>query len=59
MLFRSGNALKGLHKTCSDVKFLGSYPRHEEHGVVVDATISDQTEVDPEVWLANLRKRSN
>lgn len=54
-----GNALKALHNTCSDVKFLGSYPRHEEHGLVVDATISDHIEVDPEKWLANLRKRAN
>lgn len=54
-----GNALKALHNTCSDVKFLGSYPRHEEHGVVVDATISDQVEVDPEKWLAKLRSRAN
>jgi hypothetical protein len=40
------------------VKFLGSYPRHEEHGVIVDATITPQVEVDPELWLANLRKRN-
>lgn len=54
-----GNALKALHRTCSDVKFLGSYPRHEEHSVVVDATLSDEVEIDPDKWLANLRKRSN
>lgn len=54
-----GNALKALHKTCSDVKFLGSYPRHAEHIAVVDATISNRSEVDPDVWLENLRKRSD
>lgn len=54
-----GNALKALHNTCSDIKFLGSYPRHEEHGVIVDATISSEQDVDPELWLANLRKRTN
>jgi len=54
-----GNALKALHQTCSDVKFLGSYPRHEEHGPIVDATISDQQEVNPEKWLANLRTGAN
>lgn len=54
-----GNALKALHQTCSDIKFLGSYPRHEEHGVVVDATISELAGVDPDTWLENLRKRSN
>lgn len=54
-----GEALKALHHTCSDVKFLGSYPRHEGHIVVVDATITDHKEVDPEKWLANLRERKN
>jgi prephenate dehydratase len=54
-----GNALKALHQTWSDIKFLGSYPRHEEHGVVVDATISELAGVDPDTWLENLRKRSN
>jgi len=54
-----GAALKALHRTCSDVKFLGSYPRHAEHQVLVDATLSDQTEIDPEVWLANLRRRES
>lgn len=54
-----GNALKALHQTCSDVKFLGSYPAHEQHHVVVDATISQNTVVDPDAWLAQLRKRTN
>lgn len=54
-----GNALKALHRTCSDVKFLGSYPRHEEHSRIVEATISEHPEIDPEVWLKDLRKRSN
>lgn len=50
-----GEALKALHDTCSDVKFLGSYPKHAHHSVVVEATLSDYKEVDPEKWLANLR----
>ena len=54
-----GTALKALHRTCSDVKFLGSYPRHEGHTTLVDATITHADEVDPELWLANLRKRTN
>lgn len=54
-----GNALKALHQTCSDVKFLGSYPRHAQHSLVVDATINNDAEVDPETWLAKLRERGN
>jgi prephenate dehydratase len=54
-----GNALKALHRTCSDVKFLGSYPRHEDHGLIVEATLTNQKEIDPDKWLANLRTRSN
>lgn len=54
-----GNALKALHRTCSDVKFLGSYPRHAQHTLVVDATITDESEVDPDTWLNKLRERGN
>lgn len=54
-----GNALKALHRTCSDVKFLGSYPRHAQHTLVVDATITDDAEIDPDTWLTKLRERGN
>ena len=54
-----GNALKALHRTCSDVKFLGSYPRHAQHTLVVDATITDDAEIDPDIWLTKLRERGN
>lgn len=54
-----GNALKALHQTCSDVKFLGSYPAHAQNIVVVDATVSENSVTDPDAWLAELRKRNN
>lgn len=54
-----GNALKALHRTCSDVKFLGSYPRHAQQTLIVDATISNDPDVDPDIWLAKLRERGN
>jgi prephenate dehydratase len=53
-----GEALIELRKICADVKFLGSYPRHDNasaNGAVTDAAKSD---VDPKVWLENLRKRN-
>jgi prephenate dehydratase len=54
-----GEALIELRRICADVKFLGSYPRHDNasaNGEVVDIPKSS---VDPQVWLENLRKRSD
>jgi prephenate dehydratase len=54
-----GGALIELRRICADVKFLGSYPRHDNasaHGEVIDVTKSN---VDPQTWLENLRKRSD
>jgi hypothetical protein len=41
------------------VKFLGSYPRHAQQTLIVDATISNDPDVDPDIWLAKLRERGN
>jgi prephenate dehydratase len=54
-----GDALIELRRICADVKFLGSYPRHDNasaDGEVVDIAISN---VDPQTWLENLRKRND
>lgn len=54
-----GEALIALRKICADVKFLGSYPRHDNasaNGAVTEAAKSD---VDPRVWLENLRQRND
>jgi prephenate dehydratase len=54
-----GDTLIELRKICADVKFLGSYPRHDNasaNGEVIDIAKSN---VDPETWLKNLRKRND
>ena len=54
-----GDTLIELRKICADVKFLGSYPRHDNasaNGELVDVAKSN---VDAETWLDNLRKRND
>lgn len=54
-----GDALIELRKICADVKFLGSYPRHDNasaNGAVAEVKKSN---VDAQTWLEDLRKRSN
>jgi len=54
-----GDTLIELRKICADVKFLGSYPRHDNasaNGEIVDVAKSN---VDAESWLKNLRKRND
>jgi prephenate dehydratase len=54
-----GDTLIELRKICADVKFLGSYPRHDNasgNGEVIDIAKAD---VDPQTWLENLRKRND
>jgi prephenate dehydratase len=54
-----GDTLIELRKICADVKFLGSYPRHDNasaNGELVDVAKSN---VDAETWLENLRKRND
>ena len=53
-----GDALIELRKICADVKFLGSYPRHDNastHGTVTEV---EKSNVDAQTWLENLRKRN-
>lgn len=53
---RVGEALMGLHRVCADVRFLGSYPRHD--GIAAreryGTTESDFTSARQ--WLADLRQ---
>jgi prephenate dehydratase len=54
-----GDALIELRRICADVKFLGSYPRHDNasaNGEVIDVAKSN---VDPQTWLENLRERND
>ena len=54
-----GDALIELRRICADVKFLGSYPRHENASTAGEVPVIEPSGVDPQTWLANLRKRSN
>jgi prephenate dehydratase len=54
-----GDTLIELRKICADVKFLGSYPRHDNASANGDIADIAKSKVDPETWLENLRKRSD
>ncbi|MFB9234567.1 prephenate dehydratase [Plantactinospora siamensis] len=58
---RLGEALQGLRRTCADVRFLGSYPRHRwtgsaaERPVPAPPGLSDADVADSAAWLARIR----
>lgn len=52
---RVAEALMGLHRTCSQVRFLGSYPRADGARPVVGATTSDAAFAQARAWLDALR----
>jgi prephenate dehydratase len=52
---RVGEALMGLRRICSDVRFLGSYERHDGIEPTVRFGTSDQEFSDAAAWLARLR----
>jgi prephenate dehydratase len=56
---RVGEALKGLHRICADVKFLGSYPRTDAGTSLVKDAVTDQAFQEADVWLATMRERKN
>ena len=53
---RVGEAMKGLHRICADVKFLGSYPRHDATNSEVRPSVQDTAFVEAREWLARLRQ---
>ena len=53
-----GDTLIELRKICADVKFLGSYPRHDNASANGELADVAKSSVDPETWLKNLRKRN-
>ena len=53
-----GEALKGLHRICADVKFLGSYPRHEVIAYESVAADTERAFVDADEWLSQTRERA-
>lgn len=52
---RVGEALMGLRRVCADVRFLGSYERHDGVEATVRAGTSDAEFADASAWLARLR----
>lgn len=55
---RVGEALMGLHRTCREVVFLGSYARADATPVVVTASTSDGAFHEASAWLHRLRRGS-
>ena len=53
-----GDTLIELRKICADVKFLGSYPRHDNASANGELADVAKSSVDPKTWLKNLRKRN-
>jgi len=54
---RVGEALAGLHRICADVRFLGSYPRHDGKQPLVRDGVTDADFRDAEQWLQQVRGR--
>ena len=53
---RVGEALMGLRRVCADVRFLGSYPRHDCREPVLRSGVSDEDYADAREWLAQIRE---
>ncbi len=52
---RVGEALMGLRRVCADVRFLGSYERHDGVAPSIRAGTTDREFQDAAAWLARLR----
>jgi prephenate dehydratase len=52
---RVGQALTGLRRVCADVRYLGSYPRHDGKFPNVTPGTTDTAFADAESWLAEIR----
>jgi len=55
---RVSEALMGLHRVCLDVRFLGSYPRHDGRQPVLRAGVTDADFADAQQWLDRLKGSS-
>jgi len=53
---RVAEALMGLHRVCLDVRFLGSYPRHDGKTPVLRAGVTDADFSEAQEWLRKLKE---
>jgi prephenate dehydratase len=56
---RVAEALMGLHRTCSEVRFLGSYPRADGGTTIVSDATSDEAFASARAWLDQLSRGSS
>ena len=52
---RVSEALMGLHRVCLDVRFLGSYPRHDGKAPVLRDGVTDADFAEASQWLQRLK----
>lgn len=52
---RVSEALMGLHRVCLDVRFLGSYPRHDGKSPVLREGVTDEDFAEAKNWLKQLK----
>ena len=52
---RVSEALMGLHRVCLDVRYLGSYPRHDGKQPVLREGVTDNDFADAQTWLDKLK----
>lgn len=53
---RVGDALSALHRTCADVRFLGSYPRADRQNESFPEHATDEAFSDAAAWLFAVRE---
>ena len=52
---RVAEALMGLHRVCLDVRYLGSYPRHDGREPVLRDGVTDADFAEAQDWLRDLK----
>lgn len=52
---RVGEALMGLHRICAEVRFLGSYPRHDSRAPLLRSGVTDADFAEAQEWLVRMR----